>query len=587
MSIYDKSSLVLIPSGTKTGKVFSQKPVSGDGDFTFTRASAATRVNADGNIEKETNNQLLQSNSFITSWTGNNSGITGGQAGYDGTNNASIHNASGGYSYRAQFGTYTGVNTFSIYAKAGTAPFIRLYTSSSPSLFVNFDLVNGTIQPNVAIDSQMIDVGNGWYRCSMTFNATNNNLIYFYCAGANGDVGITTTGDNIYIQDAQVEQGLVARDVITTTTAAVYGGITDNVPRLDYTDSSCPALLLEPQRTNLATYSEYIQGLSLTGLTATPNATTSPEGVQNAYKVLTGTGNNDQIFEQATGTSGNTKTQSVYIKADSGVQWIRLIQIRSGFANSASTWFDIQNGVKGSKTEGGTTSVVDDATKIEDAGNGWYRLTLVCTDSTNNTIFDTRVRTATANSSTSRVSNGSYFVWGYQMESDASYPTSYIPTYGSSVSRTADTSVRILNEPDLIGQTEGTLFFEGTSAPSTELVSINRASQGSIFIMTNGSGKIQFYGYNGSGADINISSTIDASSNFKAAFAYKNGDTALYCNGQQVAVITGTFASQITLNQVWIAQGQYAQGKNKVDAKQALIFKTRLSNEELADLTTL
>ena len=57
-SIYDKSSLVLIPSGTKTGKVYSQKPVSGDGDFTFTRSSAATRVNADGNIEKETQNLL-------------------------------------------------------------------------------------------------------------------------------------------------------------------------------------------------------------------------------------------------------------------------------------------------------------------------------------------------------------------------------------------------------------------------------------------------------------------------------------------------------------------------------------------------
>ena len=51
------------------------------------------------------------------------------------------------------------------------------------------------------------------------------------------------------IQDAQLEQGLVARDYIETTTTAVEGGITDNVPRLDYTDSSCPALLLEPQRT--------------------------------------------------------------------------------------------------------------------------------------------------------------------------------------------------------------------------------------------------------------------------------------------------------------------------------------------------
>ena len=94
MSIYDKSSLVLIPSGTKTGKIFSQKPVSGDGDFTFTRASAATRVNADGNIEKETQNFLLQSNSFDTTWGLSSATISGGQSGYDGTNNAWIFTTS-------------------------------------------------------------------------------------------------------------------------------------------------------------------------------------------------------------------------------------------------------------------------------------------------------------------------------------------------------------------------------------------------------------------------------------------------------------------------------------------------------------
>ena len=85
MSIYDKASLVLIPSGTKTSKVYSQKPVNGDGDFTFSRSTAATRVNADGNIEKETQNLLLQSNTFDTTWLDITLTITGGQAGYDGT----------------------------------------------------------------------------------------------------------------------------------------------------------------------------------------------------------------------------------------------------------------------------------------------------------------------------------------------------------------------------------------------------------------------------------------------------------------------------------------------------------------------
>ena len=81
MSIYDKASLVLIPSGTKTSKVYSQKPVNGDGDFTFSRSTAATRVNADGNIEKETQNLLCRSNTFDTTWVNSSSTETGGQSG--------------------------------------------------------------------------------------------------------------------------------------------------------------------------------------------------------------------------------------------------------------------------------------------------------------------------------------------------------------------------------------------------------------------------------------------------------------------------------------------------------------------------
>ena len=90
-----------------------------------------------------------------------------------------------------------------------------------------------------------------------------------------------------YLQDAQLEQGLVARDYIETTTTAVEGGITDNVPRLDYTDSSCPALLLEPQRTNLVTQSEYFGDSYWTKSRASfVNGFTSPEGLSNSYKLV-------------------------------------------------------------------------------------------------------------------------------------------------------------------------------------------------------------------------------------------------------------------------------------------------------------
>jgi hypothetical protein len=56
MSYYDDASLVLIPSGVKTSKVYSQKPTNGSGDLTFSRASTATRTNASGAIASVASN---------------------------------------------------------------------------------------------------------------------------------------------------------------------------------------------------------------------------------------------------------------------------------------------------------------------------------------------------------------------------------------------------------------------------------------------------------------------------------------------------------------------------------------------------
>jgi len=49
--IYQKASLVQIPSGYKSGTIYSVVPNNGDGDFTVTVDADATRVNKDGLIE--------------------------------------------------------------------------------------------------------------------------------------------------------------------------------------------------------------------------------------------------------------------------------------------------------------------------------------------------------------------------------------------------------------------------------------------------------------------------------------------------------------------------------------------------------
>ena len=358
------------------------------------------------------------------------------------------------------------------------------------------------------------------------------------------------------------------------------------MPRLDYSNGSCPSLLLEGSRTNLAPYSEYIEGLGLTDLTATPNATTSPEGVQNAYKMLTGTGGSEQISHQATGTSGNTKTQSVYIKADSGVQWIRLIQLRAGFSNSASTHFDIQNGVKGAKEENGTTSVVDDATKIEDAGNGWYRLTLVCTDSTNNANFDTRVRTAIADGSGTRVSNGSYFVWGYQMESDATYPTSYIPTYGVSQTRLADRTDRGSN---LAYTGDYTLFMEFQYTDSSfQILNSNVATNHNLFIQ----GDDTYFSFRASGAQVIFLNKFDwdsnSGNNIKMAF-YKQGTNAkMFVNGTEYTPTTNTLSTgNEVLDWRYLNFSVTSGRQEELKVKKLVEFETALSDEACIELTTI
>ena len=466
MSFFDDASLAFLPSGAagKDGKAYSIKPTDGTGDFTFSRGSnlAATRVGADGLIEKGRENLFLRSNEFDTSPWASSVTLTSGQSGYDGSSDAWLltKTASGAQSVY-NYITQTGVATMSVYAKAGSVNWMRL-THGGVTAYFDLSGSGAVGATSNGIDQTITSVGNGWFRCTLTANRTAAGQTPIYPYTAEGDSSGST--DSIYIQSSQLEIGLAATDVISTGASTGKAGLLEDEPRFDYSGgATCPSLLLEPSRTNLAPYSEYIEGLALTDLTPTPNATISPEGLQNAYKVLTGTAGSEQIAAADTSTTGNVKTQSVYIKEDSGVQWIRLIQLRSGFSNSASTWFDIQNGVKGSKEQNGTTSVVDDATKIEDAGNGWYRLTLVCTDSTNNTNFDTRVRTAIANGSGTRVSNGSYFVWGYQMESDASYPTSYIPNHsGGSVTRGADDAS---NTNTIDSDNDFTFYFESTLIP--------------------------------------------------------------------------------------------------------------------------
>ena len=476
MSSFDDIGVAMIPSGYKEDKLYSVLPNDGDGDFDFSRATSATRVNSQGLIEKERANLLTYSNDFNTGY--NTSGTiikTSGQLGYDGFANAWLleKTTTSAFIWRSFSGS--GVYSLSLYAKQGTLnSLFLLITASGGNGDAFFNLSTGVVDAfrNSAFDAQMEDVGNGWYRCSLNGNYSGISQIRIYPAQ---DESVSING-SIYIQDSQLEQGLVATDVIETTTAAVYEGITDDVPRLDYpivngAVRGCPALLLEPQRTNINTQSEYFgaSDWNKARMSITDNAVTSPEGVQNAANfVEDSTSNSHPLYDSFTVSSGTSYTVSMFAKKGSR-DYFRF----NAATSSAIAFFNLANGTVHSGTG-----------IIEDFGNDWYRCSMTFTaTSTSETIY---IEPSIDGSSAIYQGNGSVSmsIYGFQLEA-GSYPTSYIPCMGSSVTRNAEVCDNSGTSGDF-NDDEGVLFAEIASLANdgtNRSISISDGSTSNIIVV--------------------------------------------------------------------------------------------------------
>ena len=564
------------PQLVDTGKVYSIKPEDRKGDFTFTRSSAATRVNADGLVEKETQNLLLQSNQFDTTWDDSSViTLTSGQTGYDGSSDAWKLAKGAASSFLYQSITTSGVNTFSLYAKADTTNWIMLQVSAIASVRTFFDLSNGVLGSSLSnvINAKIESIGNGWYRCSFTYNGNAGAVRVFPADGNNDTSG---TSGSIYIQDAQLEQGLVARDYIETTTTAVEGGITDNVPRLDYTDSSCPALLLEPQRTNLIESSEFFDdgGYGFTNLNREAYSTISPEGVQNAYKLIPNTTNGVHLM---TNTTSNNAVYSVFAKQGG----YKRFRFNSGSSGDGFASYDLNLGqVVGS----GGTYYIDSG--IVDYGNGWYRCYLVLGATAGLT---TTMAIEDNSGSVAFIGDGTSGIYVYGMQAEAgSYATSYIPTYGSSVTRVGETCGNAGNA-STFNSTEGVLYAEIEALDNTGGLRLMQLSDGS------NNNRVSLY-YDGNSQAIYSNVVINNSANplihsititdyIKVAVTWRENYFSLWVNGTEVSSDTNgsTFPAN-TLNVFNLSlNGIYPFLGN---VKQIITFNTTLNNQELATLTT-
>ncbi len=358
-----------------------------------------------------------------------------------------------------------------------------------------------------------------------------------------------------------------------------------NVPRLDYTNSNCPSVLIEQQRTNLQTYSEdFSNGVYIkVGASVSTNSTNAPNGTLTADKLTEDTSIGLHTMAiVANQAIGGDYTFSVFVKANGRTKF----QLAEAFSIGGFIDFDLTN-------ETATTTAPAKNGKIEKFADGWYKCSATWT-------FVSGATTVLYMNLLNSLGIASYLgdgvsamnFWGSQIEL-SSHSTSYIPTTIASVTRNKDV-ISKTSASSLIGQTEGTIYSE--IKVSKLLGSVSRY----IFHLSDGSADNRIYlAFSGANSNIIrarifnsgtlqsniITSEITSVGTYKLAIAYKNNDVVFYMNGVQIGTDTSAtipICSQIDLGHNYNAGSQFNDRINNAN-----IWKTRLTNSQLAELTTL
>lgn len=354
----------------------------------------------------------------------------------------------------------------------------------------------------------------------------------------------------IYAQKPLTTDGQLTFTRASTATRVNASGlietVSSGVPRLDYTNSSCPKILLEPQRSNLYPYSSQLDQWTASGATVTANDAVSPDGTTNADRVQF-SANTDMVYYSGTGSAGEN-TLSVYAKAKSGTS-----QKFRFFANGATTYSSDQT-----------------------ATAEWQRFTFTYTYSA-----------ATAGLRGATTGAGDVLFYGFQHEV-GSYATSYIPTTSAAVTRLADTASKT-GVSSLVGGTEGTMFVEGfqnspvTCVPfqlsdgtNNNRVQIEISSVGAPLCVVSSGGTTQA---------VIVGSSKAVGTNRKIAITFKANEFKLYENGQLIGTDTSG-AIPVSLSAIYLGSesGSVYTG---FTYKQILDFKTALTEAQAKELTTL
>ena len=373
-------------------------------------------------------------------------------------------------------------------------------------------------------------------------------------SNGDGDFTFTRTGEATRVNQA----GLIET-------------VASNVPRLDYSDGSCPSLLLEPQRTNNILNSESLSNASWikfnSGLGAAPittdNYAFSPSGEMNASRLQIslggGTTSSDRVFIRQSLTNQTDYYFSVYLKSANGSEqklvwhfgsddflitvtdeWQRFELSRNG---AATTWVGL--GLRGNLV---SALGIDDSVDI--------------------------------------------LVYGFQAE-QGGYATSCIPTSGSISTRSKDACNGSVNAA-LFNDDEGVLFVETKGfvdipATSTYIQLSKNGESGftnSLVIQHRNNGWLNISANSSASTDLHFNINIDFNQNHKIAVLYKLNGYKLFIDGVAQSLFgTPTQTVFSGLNDLSFN----LRGSNGWNAKikDLRYYNTALTEAELTELTTL
>jgi len=295
-------------------------------------------------------------------------------------------------------------------------------------------------------------------------------------------------------------------------------------------------LLIEEQRTNLLLRSEEFDNAawSKSAVTITSNTLVAPDNTLTADKLNTTTANTFHFVQSSNvTTTAVVTTVSMYVKSG-GYDYVYIDFITGAF--SPAVYFNLNTGAVVS-TVGSPISP-----EIKSVGNGWYRcsfsfLAVAGASYIRAFISDTGSRVSFLGDGYSGI-----FIWGAQLEAGA-FPTSYIKTVASQVTRAADSaSMTGTNFSDWYRADEGSFYLNGSAANVAEgrfleIVNVGNSANDYMYIAS----KVleHFVVFSNGVSQVNIDAgTIVANTPVQTIASYQVNNFAACVDGGTVGVDT-------------------------------------------------